>query len=130
MQKSIRPYLFIVSYFLRIVKWLCLNFSVMIVHMIKPPTQQQQAVSIRTSYDMIVYFFALTTPLFELPQAYLIFSSRDASNVSAPTWIYFSIASIVFLSYAVKKRIRPLILAYSLYLVIEIFIVVGIIRYG
>lgn len=81
-------------------------------------------------YDILVYFFALTTPLFELPQAYLIYSNQDANNVSVLTWLYFCVASVVFLSYAIKRRIKPLILAYSLYLLIEIIIVAGIVRYN
>lgn len=68
--------------------------------------------------------------MFEIPQAWLIYANQDAANVSTPTWIYFSVASAVFLTYAVKNRIRPLMLAYSLYLVIEIIIVAGIIRYS
>lgn len=96
----------------------------------KPNPKKQAKTNEMTLYDMLVYFFALTTPLFELPQAYLIYSNRDADNVSAATWIYFSIASLVFLTYAVKRRITPLILAYSLYLLIEIVIVAGIIRYS
>lgn len=84
----------------------------------------------KTFFDFVIYFFALTTPMFEIPQAWLIYANQDAANVSTPTWIYFSVASAVFLTYAVKNRIRPLMLAYSLYLVIEIIIVAGIIRYS
>ena len=84
----------------------------------------------KTFFDFVIYFFAFTTPLFEIPQAYIIYSNQSASDVSTATWIYFAIASMVFLVYAVKQRIKPLILAYVMYLIIEIVIVAGIIRYG
>lgn len=84
----------------------------------------------KTFFDFVIYFFAFTTPLFEAPQAYIIYSNRNASNVSTATWMYFVIASLVFLIYSIKQRIKPLIMAYSMYLIIEIVIVAGIIRYG
>lgn len=84
----------------------------------------------KTFYDTVIYFFAFTTPLFELPQAYIIYSHQSANDVSTATWVYFSVASLVFLTYSVKRKIKPLIIAYSLYLLIEIIIVAGIIRYS
>ncbi|HVI69582.1 MAG TPA: hypothetical protein VM581_03930 [Magnetospirillaceae bacterium] len=80
--------------------------------------------------DYILYFFAFTTPLFELPQAYLICSRQNAADVSLLTWAYFAISSVAWLCYGVHENIRPIIFAYSLYCVIEVIIVAGIIRYG
>jgi len=80
--------------------------------------------------DAVLYFFVFTTPLFELPQAYLIYNRHDASDVSVLTWTYFAISSIAWLAYGVRQRIKPIIFAYSLYLVIETSIVIGIIRYS
>jgi uncharacterized protein with PQ loop repeat len=83
-----------------------------------------------TLLDVAVYFFVFTTPLFELPQAYLIYSRQDASGVSLLTWGYFAVSSIAWLAYGLRKRLKPIVFTYSLYLVIELSIVVGIVRYG
>jgi uncharacterized protein with PQ loop repeat len=84
----------------------------------------------KSAIDYLIYFFVFTTPLFEIPQAYLIYSNQDASDVSVLTWSYFSVSSVAWVTYGVRKRIKPVIFAYSLYLVIETTIVVGIFRYG
>lgn len=84
----------------------------------------------KTPLDVLIYFFVFTTPLFELPQAYLIYSRQDARDVSVLTWAYFAVSSIFWILYGLRKRIKPIIFAYCLYLVIEITIVIGIIRYN
>lgn len=84
----------------------------------------------RTPLDYMIYFFVFTTPLFELPQAYIIYSNQDASDVSVLTWGYFAVSSVAWLTYGLRNRLRPIIFAYSLYLMIETSIVIGIIRYN
>jgi len=93
-----------------------------VIHHIKKPKQ-------KTALDYVLYFFVFTTPLFELPQAYIIYSRQDASDVSVLTWAYFAVSSIAWFTYGVRHRIWPIIFAYSLYFVIETSIVIGIIQY-
>jgi uncharacterized protein with PQ loop repeat len=80
--------------------------------------------------DYFIYWFVFTTPLFELPQAYIIYSQKDSSNVSLPTWGYFGVSSVFWLIFGIHKRIKPIIFAYSMYLLIEIVIAAGILVYG
>ncbi len=84
----------------------------------------------KTAFDYVIYLFVFTTPLFELPQAYLIYSRQDARDVSVLTWGYFAFSSVAWIIYGLRKRIKPIIFAYSLYLAIETSIVIGIIRYN
>jgi uncharacterized protein with PQ loop repeat len=81
-------------------------------------------------FDYVVYFFMIATPLFEVPQAYTIHSTQSAESVSPYTWGFFFIASFVWLTYAVKHKLKPLIFMYSMYLVVEATIVAGIIMYS
>lgn len=80
--------------------------------------------------DYFVYFFTIATPLFEIPQAYEIYSSQDAESVSLLTWSFFFMASVVLLAYAIKNRLKPLIVMYTLYMMAESTIVVGIVLYS
>ena|SRR5688572_5003517 len=80
-------------------------------------------------FDYIVYFVTVATPLFELPQAYAIYSTKSAESVSLYTWGFFFLNSVVLLTYSVKNRLRPLIIMYSMYLLVEASIVTGIILY-
>lgn len=77
----------------------------------------------------LVYFFGLVTPLFMIPQAYTIFRKEDASNVSLIMWIFFLLADAVWIAYGVKHAIKPLVYSHSLYIVVEVFIVAGILIY-
>lgn len=81
-------------------------------------------------FDYVVYFFTVATPLFELPQLFAIYGSKDAASVSAWTWGFFLIASVVFAVYTLREKIYPLFVAYTLYTIIEAIIVIGIILYS
>ncbi len=72
----------------------------------------------------------VATPLFELPQAWAIYSTHDAQNVSLTTWGFFTVSNLAWVAYAIRNKLRPLIFVYSLYMVIETAIVVGIVLYN
>lgn len=80
-------------------------------------------------FDYLVYFFMVATPLFELPQVWDIYSNKSAQDVSLITWGFFFVANIAWIVYAVRNKLLPLLIAYSLYLVTEGLIVVGILLY-
>lgn len=92
----------------------------------KKPTKNKKAEPI----DYLVRFFMVATPLFELPQAYSIYSTQDAQGVSLLTWGFFACSSVVWLAYGWRAKIKPLVVAYSLYLTIESSIVIGIVMYS
>lgn len=72
----------------------------------------------------------IATPLFELPQVWDIYSSRSAEDVSLTTWGFFFVSNIAWIMYAVRNKLLPLIITYSLYAVLEALIVVGILLYA
>jgi MtN3 and saliva related transmembrane protein len=82
------------------------------------------------SFDYIVRFFVVATPLFELPQAWQIYSTQSAKDVSLPTWIFFCISDVVWMIYAARLKSVPLQVTYALYLIIEVSIVIGILLYS
>lgn len=79
--------------------------------------------------DYAIYFFVFATPLFELPQAIKIFSHQSAADVSVLTWGFFWLSTVFWLIYAVKHKLKPFIITYSLYLVVETIIMIGIFMY-
>jgi uncharacterized protein with PQ loop repeat len=80
----------------------------------------------KINVDNFIYFFAFTTPLFEIPQFYAIVHSRSAEHVSLITWAYLALASAAWLIYGIVKRIKPLIASYILYTAVETGIVIAI----
>ena len=81
-------------------------------------------------FDYIVYFFTIATPLFELPQAYAIYASKSAEDVSMLTWSFFLLDNFVWIIYAMKRKVIPLLITTALYLVIETVVVIGIFMYS
>ncbi|HSX06463.1 MAG TPA: hypothetical protein VLG92_01965 [Candidatus Saccharimonadia bacterium] len=84
----------------------------------------------REPLDYIMYFFGVTTPLFELPQLWDIYSNHNADNVSLVTWGFFCIDNLAWIFYGLRKKEWPLLLTSALYEIIEIAIVIGIVRYS
>jgi uncharacterized protein with PQ loop repeat len=84
----------------------------------------------RSAFDNFIYVFAFTTPLFELPQLISIISARSAENVSLITWGYLAISSLAWLIYGIKKKMRPLIVSYILYVIVEFSIAISILIFS
>lgn len=84
----------------------------------------------KSLFDYILYIFMVATPLFEIPQAWDIFAKQSAEDVSLTTWSFFFVSSMAWIMYAVRNRIWPLMVAYTLYLLIEGVIVIGILTYS
>lgn len=82
-----------------------------------------------TPLDALVCFFAVAAPLFEVPQAYTIFSTQSARDVSLSTWGFFTASSLVWFIYGLRKRAKMIVLSSGLYFVVESVVVIGILRY-
>lgn len=80
--------------------------------------------------DYLLYFFVFATPLFEIPQAIKIYSNKSAHDISIITWGFFLISNIVWLIWGIRRKLLPVILTYSLYMLVELAIVIGIIIYS
>ena len=80
----------------------------------------------RSKFDNFIYIFAFTTPLFEIPQIISIVSAHSAANVSLITWAYLAVSSLAWLIYGIHNRMRPLIVSYILYVLVEFSVVASI----
>lgn len=83
----------------------------------------------RDGLDILVYFFTFATPLFEVPQVLEIYSRHSAQDVSIWTWAFFCIDNIVWIAYALRKQIMPVLITSILYEIFELAIFIGILIY-
>ncbi len=104
----------------------CFATIPLMLHHIQKKTKNQSD----SLMEVVLYFFVFTTPLFEIPQAILIYTNKSADGVSLLTWGYFAVSSVVWLIYGLREKLKPIIFAYSSYLVIELIIVAGILKYS
>lgn len=91
--------------------------------------KHKQAKRRRDTLDKIVYFFAFAAPVFELPQLITIYSNHSAKNVSVLTWGFFAVASFTWLLYALRHKLKPVMVSYFLFTIIESATFVGILLY-
>ena len=80
--------------------------------------------------DKLVYFTGTLSILMAIPQAIMIHTSYDASGVSFPTWFTFMINAVIWTTYGIIHKERPIIMMYVCYFIIDLFIVAGILMYS
>lgn len=80
--------------------------------------------------DKAMVLVAVLHPLMATPQIYAIYSNQSAEDVSLATWVLFSLMGVVFLSYGLIHKLKPIILTQILWLIVDAIIIVGILLYS
>lgn len=80
--------------------------------------------------DRLIYVAAITYPLTTLPQIVDIFMNKSSGNVSILTWILYDAFTLIFLWYAIEKKLKPLILEYCLWIIAQSAVVIGVLLYS
>ncbi|MBR9690558.1 hypothetical protein GOV08_02625 [Candidatus Woesearchaeota archaeon] len=80
--------------------------------------------------DDSVYIAGVIGPLLTLPQIIKIWVNKTVEGVSLITWSAFLAYSIVWLVYGITHKEKPLIIAYVLWVILQIMVVAGIIMFG
>lgn len=79
--------------------------------------------------DFVVNIFMFMSPLFEIPQAINIYTQKNSHTVSLATWSLFFVASVAWLIYGLRHKLRSVVIIQIIYMVIEASVVVGILLY-
>ena len=80
--------------------------------------------------DHAVYGVSILAPIAGSTQAIKIWAEQTAAGVSLTMFGFSIIANIFLLTYGILHKALPIIIMYSLWLVVNIAIVAGIIIYG
>lgn len=73
---------------------------------------------------------AILHPLMGIPQIAKIYSTHDASGLSIVTWVAWLTFGLIFMAYGIAHKLRPYILLQTLWLAVDVSIIIGIIIYG
>ncbi len=79
--------------------------------------------------DRIIYIVGILTQILTIPQAYSIYSTKNAEGVSLLSWGWYSISAVIWLLYGIMHKEKPIIFTYFFMLLIDIIIVCGILIY-
>lgn len=77
--------------------------------------------------DKSIYFLAVIGALSIVPQLIKVWTDNSISGVSLLTWVGFMVGSVFWVIYGMVHKERPILFTNSLILVIQFFIVAGLI---
>lgn len=80
--------------------------------------------------DFVVYVAGIAGPLATVPQIVKIYSTQDAAGVSLMSWSIFALFDIPWIIYALVHKERPLVVCYTLWLIANVTVAVGVLLYG
>ena len=81
-------------------------------------------------FDNFLLVIAIIGPLMNLPQIYDIFINKNASGVSLTTWTMHTVFAVPWLIYGIFHRDKPIIVAYTLWIILNATIAVGTFIYS
>jgi uncharacterized protein with PQ loop repeat len=79
--------------------------------------------------DKLVLGLAVIGPLVDVPQLVEIYTNKSAEDVSIFTWFFFAFFAIPWLIYGIVHKEKPIIISYSLWIIIDSIIFIGILIY-
>lgn len=79
--------------------------------------------------DKLVVVFGFLNGLATVPQVLEIWVGKDASGVSLFSWSYYVLFAALLLAYGIVHKEKPIIMTYSIGVVMYLAIVIGIIIY-
>lgn len=80
--------------------------------------------------DRLVLAVGILGPLTALPQAVKTFTLQDATGVSLAAWALPGLFNIPWIIYGLVHREWPIVVTYTLWLVMNILISVGVLLYS
>ncbi len=80
--------------------------------------------------DKTTFIAGIIGPFTVIPQIYQIFSTRQATGVSAISWILMFIMTAPWIFYGVAHKDKTIIVSFILWEVMNLLVVIGTLMYG
>ena len=82
-----------------------------------------------TNFDRLVLFVSVLYPLSAIPQVIAVFSGRT-EGVSVLSWAVFLVCASLFFTYGVRRKVPPMIVANSIWVIMDSLVIIGIFMNG
>lgn len=76
-------------------------------------------------FDLLVMVVSVVYPLSAIPQAISVFQG-NTEGVAALSWIFFFVCAALFLIYGIKRKVLPMVISNSIWVVMDSLVVAGI----
>ncbi len=80
--------------------------------------------------DKLIFIAGVVGPILSIPQVILIYSNKDASDISAVSWFGWAALNIVWILYGLAHREPPIVMTYSFWFIVNLTIAFGAVLYG
>jgi uncharacterized protein with PQ loop repeat len=90
----------------------------------RPPKKEELQ-----TIDRLMYAVSFLYPLTVFPQLLKVYTTHNVESLALASWIMYVIFQTVCVLYAVSRKLKPLIIEGSLWLVFYLLIVVAIFMY-
>lgn len=80
--------------------------------------------------NLIALIIGIMGPLSSAPQAWMIYTTHDATGVSIWTWLLFLVFNFTMIFYGAVHRLMPIVVSNVTWVVVEIIIIAGILMYS
>ena len=81
------------------------------------------------TFDIVVIFASFLYPLSSIPQVISVFQG-SIEGVSIYSWIGFLIFASIFFTYGIKHKIFPMLIANSIWIVMDSLVIIGYVMYS
>ncbi|PLX21683.1 hypothetical protein C0584_02085 [Candidatus Parcubacteria bacterium] len=99
------------------------------MNLIKKINNNRKRRVIKRKYDNFIYVVVFIAPIANIPQLYSIWNTKDASGVSALSWLFFALISLSWLFYGFFHKDMHLIIMNSALITVQFFIFAGALIY-
>lgn len=80
--------------------------------------------------DKLTFVVGVIGPFTVLPQIYSIFSTQSANGVSLVTWALIFIVTFPWILYGLAHKDKSIIVSFTLWEVMNLAVVIGVLLYG
>jgi len=77
-------------------------------------------------FDILVLVVSVMYPLSAIPQAISVFQG-NTEGVALLSWIFFLMCAALFLVYGIKRKVLPMIISNSIWIIMDLLVVIGLI---
>ncbi|MEK7107430.1 MAG: hypothetical protein AAB899_04570, partial [Patescibacteria group bacterium] len=77
-----------------------------------------------------VYTAGILGPVISLPQVIIVYVGQDVAGISVISWLGWAILDIPFIIYGFAHKERPIIITYTLWMMINLSVAIGAVIYG
>jgi len=80
--------------------------------------------------DKMIYIAGFFVLAMTIPQLIKIWIEQNAAGISIITWSAYLLGAIAWLIYGIAHKEKPIIMIYSIWIILDILIITGIWIYG